>query len=55
MTKNEILIIAPEYEDCRQLAEEKNVPLKSIIEESKKAFSRKGAKGAKETKTYDEK
>jgi pyridinium-3,5-bisthiocarboxylic acid mononucleotide nickel chelatase len=51
----EILTVTPEYEDCRKLAEEKNVPLKSIIEESKKAFSRKGAKGAKETKTYDEK
>lgn len=32
----EILTITPEYEDCKKIAEEKNIPLKQIIEEAKK-------------------
>jgi uncharacterized protein (TIGR00299 family) protein len=34
----EILTATPEYEDCRRIAEEKNVPLKDVIEETKKQF-----------------
>jgi uncharacterized protein (DUF111 family) len=46
----EILTVTPEYEDCRKIAEEKNVPLKQVMEEAKGLFSRKGAKVAKEIK-----
>jgi hypothetical protein len=35
---NEILTVSPEYDDCRRIAEEKNVPLKKVIEEAKKEF-----------------
>lgn len=38
----EILTVTPEYEDCRKIAEEKQVPLKQVIEEAKTAFSRRG-------------
>jgi len=37
----EILTVTPEYEDCRKIAEEKQVPLKQVIEEARTAFSRK--------------
>lgn len=37
----EVLTATPEYEDCRRLAEEKQVPLKDVIEEAKSHFSRK--------------
>jgi pyridinium-3,5-bisthiocarboxylic acid mononucleotide nickel chelatase len=43
----EILTATPEYEDCRNIAEERKLPLKSVIEEAKASFSRKGAKDAK--------
>jgi len=33
---DEIMTVTPEYEDCRRLAEEKQVPLKRIMEEAKK-------------------
>jgi len=46
---DEILSATPEYEDCRRIAEEKQIPLKQIIEEAKNQFSRKGAKDAKES------
>jgi uncharacterized protein (TIGR00299 family) protein len=41
---DEVLTATPEYEDCRRIAEEKNVPLKQVIEEAKNQFSRRGAK-----------
>ena len=37
----EILTATPEYDDCRRLAEEKQTPLKTVIEEAKSQFSRK--------------
>ena len=43
----EILSATPEYEDCKRIAEEKQLPLKQVIEEAKNQFSRKGAKDAK--------
>lgn len=36
--KDEILTVTPEYEDCRKIAEEKRVPLKTILEEAKACF-----------------
>ena len=45
----DILTVTPEYDDCRKIAEEKNVPLKTVMEEAKAVFSRKDAKGAKES------
>ncbi|HTG00356.1 MAG TPA: nickel pincer cofactor biosynthesis protein LarC [Nitrospirota bacterium] len=39
----EILTITPEYEDCRRLAEERSVPLKTVMEEVKQAFLRGNA------------
>jgi pyridinium-3,5-bisthiocarboxylic acid mononucleotide nickel chelatase len=33
---DEILTATPEYEDCRRIAEEKQVPLKTVTEEAKK-------------------
>jgi uncharacterized protein (TIGR00299 family) protein len=44
---NEVLTMTPEYEDCRKIAEEKQIPLKQVMEEAKNVFSRKGAKDAK--------
>jgi hypothetical protein len=44
---DETLTVTPEYEDCRKIAEEKQIPLKQVIEEAKNMFSRKGAKDAK--------
>ncbi len=44
----EILTATPEFEDCRKIAEEKQIALKQVIEEAKSHFSRKDAKGAKE-------
>ena len=43
---DEILTVTPEYEDCRKIAEEKNVPLKTVIEEAKAVFSRRDAEDA---------
>jgi uncharacterized protein (TIGR00299 family) protein len=43
---NEILTVTPEYKDCRKIAEEKQVPLKKVIEEAKASFSRRGAENA---------
>lgn len=37
----EVLTATPEYEDCRRIAEEKQVPLKTVMEEAKSQFSRK--------------
>ena len=34
----------PEYEDCRRIAEEKNIPLKQVMEEAKNVFPRDRAK-----------
>jgi uncharacterized protein (TIGR00299 family) protein len=45
---DEVMNASPEYEDCRRVAEERNIPLKQVMEEAKNHFSRKGAKGAKE-------
>jgi uncharacterized protein (TIGR00299 family) protein len=33
---DEVLTITPEFEDCRKIAEEKQVPLKHVMEEAKK-------------------
>jgi pyridinium-3,5-bisthiocarboxylic acid mononucleotide nickel chelatase len=44
---DEVLTITPEYEDCRKIAEEKQIPLKKVMEESKALFSRIGTKDAK--------
>jgi uncharacterized protein (DUF111 family) len=46
---DEVLTATPEYEDCRRIAEEKQIPLKQVMEEAKNQFSRKGAKDAKES------
>jgi uncharacterized protein (DUF111 family) len=35
---DEILTATPEYEDCRRIAEEKQVPLKDVMEEAKRQF-----------------
>ncbi len=40
---DEVLTATPEYEDCRKIAKEKNVPLKTVMEEAKNQFSRKEA------------
>ena len=40
----ETLTVTPEYEDCRKIAEEKQIALKQVIEEAKSQFSRKDAK-----------
>jgi uncharacterized protein (DUF111 family) len=32
--------VAPEYEDCRKLASEKNVPLQQVISEALRSFER---------------
>jgi len=37
----EILTVTPEYEDCRKIAEDKQVPLKQVMEEARTAFSRR--------------
>ncbi len=42
----EVLTATPEYEDCRKIAKEKNIPLKTVMEEAKNQFSRKDAKEA---------
>ncbi len=34
-----IVTVTPEYEDCKRIAEEKQVPLKTVIEEAKAVFS----------------
>jgi len=39
----EILTVTPEYEDCRKIAEEQQIPLKQVMEEARTAFSRRGA------------
>jgi uncharacterized protein (DUF111 family) len=42
---DEIMSITPEYEDCKKLAEEKQVPLKAVMDEAKaKSISRKEIK-----------
>jgi len=46
---DEVLTLTPEYEDCRRIAEERQIPLKQVMEEAKDGFSRKDAKGAKES------
>lgn len=39
---DDIMTITPEYEDCRKLAEEKQLPLKTVMDEAKaRAISRK--------------
>ncbi len=45
----EILTATPEYDDCRKVAEEKQVPLKQVIEEAKAIFSRRGAEVAEKS------
>ena len=42
---DEIMTVTPEYEDCKRAAEEKQVPLKTVMEEAKAiATSRKEIK-----------
>jgi uncharacterized protein (DUF111 family) len=43
---DEVLTITPEYEDCRRIAEERQIPLKKVMEEAKSVFSRRGAEDA---------
>jgi pyridinium-3,5-bisthiocarboxylic acid mononucleotide nickel chelatase len=43
---DEILTATPEYDDCRRIAEERQVPLKQVMEEARTAFSRRGAESA---------
>ncbi|HAK60247.1 MAG TPA: nickel pincer cofactor biosynthesis protein LarC [Nitrospiraceae bacterium] len=38
---DEILTVTPEYEDCKRIAKEKQVPLKAVMEEARKAFTKK--------------
>jgi len=38
-----VLHAAPEYEDCRKLAEEKNVPLQRVINESLRSYEQQSA------------
>lgn len=45
---DEILTATPEYEDCRSIAEEKNVPLKIILEEAKACFLAKTQRAQRE-------
>jgi hypothetical protein len=37
---DEILSVTPEYDDCKRIAEEKQVPLKTVMEEAKRQFSK---------------
>ena len=37
-----ILHVAPEYDDCRKLAVEKNVPLQRVISEALRAYEKAG-------------
>ena len=37
-TYGKTLHVAPEYEDCRRLAVEKNVPLQRVISEALRAY-----------------
>ncbi len=44
---DEVLTVTPEYDDCRKIAEEKNIPLKQVIEEAKAMLvSRRAAEDA---------
>jgi len=47
---DEVLTATPEYEDCRRIAEEKDLPLKQVMEEAKNQYgnriSRRGAEDA---------
>jgi uncharacterized protein (DUF111 family) len=45
----EVLTVTPEYEDCKKIAEERQIPLKQVIEETKNMFSRRGAENAEES------
>jgi uncharacterized protein (TIGR00299 family) protein len=45
----EVMTITPEYDDCRRIAEEKQVPLKQVMEEAKKMFSRRVAEDAEKS------
>jgi uncharacterized protein (DUF111 family) len=38
-----ILHVAPEYDDCRKLAEEKNVPLQRVINEALRSYEQQSA------------
>ncbi len=35
---NEVFTVTPEYEDCKKIAESRQLPLKQIMEEAKKAY-----------------
>jgi uncharacterized protein (DUF111 family) len=39
----EVLTVTPEYEDCKRIAEENQIPLKQVLEEAKNFFPRGGA------------
>ncbi len=43
----EVLTATPEFDDCRRISKEKNVPLKTVIEEAKNQFSRRDTGNAK--------
>jgi uncharacterized protein (TIGR00299 family) protein len=42
---DEVLTITPEYEDCRRIAEEMQIPLKKVMEEVIKYFDPQGHRG----------
>ena len=46
---DDILSATPEYEDCRRIAEERQIPLKQVMEEAKNQFSRRGAENAEKS------
>jgi uncharacterized protein (DUF111 family) len=38
-----VLHVAPEYDDCRKLAEEKKVPLQRVINEALRSYEQQSA------------
>jgi uncharacterized protein (TIGR00299 family) protein len=51
---DEVLTMTPEYEDCRRIAEERQIPLKQVMEEAKSQFSRRGAERAERAEKSDD-
>jgi uncharacterized protein (TIGR00299 family) protein len=50
----EVLTATPEYEDCKRIAEEKNVPLQTVMEETKSTFATENQKhGEKHQETEE--
>jgi uncharacterized protein (DUF111 family) len=53
MREDEVLTATPEYDDCRKIAEEKNIPLKQVMDQARieytHRFSRRGAEDAEKS------